>query len=144
MKIQSPVLGAIEVAEDKVIEFPAGLPGFAEVHRFILLHEEGGDGKVFQLQSVDNPSLAFSLTEPEQLGINYELPLSDAETAELALSSPEDAVVAVIIRKEDGAPSSAGLRANFMAPIIINIKARRALQKVIEKPGYDIILRVHG
>jgi flagellar assembly factor FliW len=144
MKIESPVLGAIEVSDDKVIEFPAGLPGFEASHRFVLVHEEDGDANVFLLQSVDIPGLTFSLTGPEQLGITYEFPLSDAEVASLKLSKPEDAVVAVIVRKDNEAPSNAGLRANFMAPLVINVGARRGLQKVIEKGGCDIILRVRG
>ncbi|MDR1661828.1 MAG: flagellar assembly protein FliW [Azoarcus sp.] len=143
MKIDSPVLGAVEVSDDKVIEFPAGLPGFENSRRFVLLHEECG-GKVFFLQSVDDASITFSLTGPEQLGITYEFPLTDEEVASLRLSSPEDAVVAVIVRKDGAAPGEAGLHANFMAPLVINIQQQRGLQKVIDKPGYDIILRVRG
>lgn len=144
MKIENPVLGAVEVSEDKIIEFPAGLPGFEKLRRFVFLHESGGDGNVFLLQSVEDASVTFSLTGPEQLGITYEFPLSDAEVASLRLSRPEDAVVAVIIRKGDDAPASAGLRANFMAPLLINIQQRRGLQKVIDKGSCDIILRVRG
>jgi flagellar assembly factor FliW len=144
MKIESPVLGAIEVSEDKVIEFPAGLPGFEQCHKFVLVHEEGGEGQVFQLQSADDPAVAFSLTGPERLGITYEFPLTDEEVASLKLAKPEDAVVAVIVRKDSEAPANAGLRANFMAPLVINVNARRGLQKIIEKAGCDIILRVRG
>ncbi|MDR3213146.1 MAG: flagellar assembly protein FliW [Azoarcus sp.] len=144
MKIDSPVLGAVEVSDDKVIEFPAGLPGFENSRRFVLLHEEGGDGKVFLLQSVDDASIAFSLAGPEQLGITYEFPLTDEEVASLRLARPEDAVVAVIIRKDTAAPASAGLHANFMAPLVINIRQQRGLQKVIDKLDYDIVLRVRG
>jgi len=144
MKIESPVLGAIEVADDKVIEFPAGLPGFENLRRFVLLHEEGGEGKVLLLQSVDDANLTLSLTGPEQLGITYEFPLSDDEAASLRLSRPEDAVVAVIVRKDADAPGSAGLHANFMAPLVINIEQQRGLQKVIDKLDYDIVLRVRG
>ncbi|MDR2926414.1 MAG: flagellar assembly protein FliW [Azoarcus sp.] len=144
MKIENPVLGAIEVSDDKVIEFPAGLPGFGNLRRFALLYEEGGGGRVLLLQSLDDATVAFSLAGPEQLGITYEFPLTDEETNTLLLSRPEDAVVAVIIRKGDDAPASAGLRANFMAPLIINIRQLRGLQKVIEKGCCDIVLRVRG
>ncbi|MDR2031729.1 MAG: flagellar assembly protein FliW [Azoarcus sp.] len=144
MKIESPVLGAVEVSDDKVIEFPAGLPGFEQLRRFVLIHEEGGERDVFLLQSVDDARIAFSVTGPERLGITYEFPLSDAEVATLQLSGPGDAVVAVIVRKDDEAPANAGLRANFMAPLVINASARRGLQKVIDKASYDIILRVRG
>jgi flagellar assembly factor FliW len=144
MKIESPVLGKVEISDDKVIEFPAGLPGFENSHRFVLVHEEGSEANVFLLQSVDDANVAFSLTGPEQLGITYEFPLSDEEVSALKLAKPEDAAVAVIVRKGDDAPSTAGLRANFMAPLVINTVAKRGLQKVIDKLGVDIILRVRG
>ncbi|MCL2875482.1 MAG: flagellar assembly protein FliW [Betaproteobacteria bacterium] len=144
MKIENPVLGTIEISDDKVIGFPAGLPGFGDLRRFALLHEEGSDGKVFLLQSLDDPSVLFSLAGPEQLGITYEFLLTDEEEKALLLSRPEDAVVAVIVRKGDEAPTSAGLRANFMAPVIINIRQQRGMQKVIDKGSCDIILRVRG
>ena len=30
MQIKSPMFGSAEIAEDKIIEFPMGLPGFSE------------------------------------------------------------------------------------------------------------------
>lgn len=143
MKIESHELGTIEVADDKVIEFPEGLPGFEDSKRFALVHEEGAAETVFLLQSADDPAVMFSITSPENLGVNYEFSLTDEETAMLALSSPDDAQVAIIVRKDEGAesPASAGLRANFMAPLVINVTARRGLQKVINKLGFDVTLR---
>ncbi|QDF95631.1 flagellar biosynthesis protein FliW [Azoarcus sp. DD4] len=143
MKIESPVFGSAEVSDDKVIEFPAGLPGFDHCKRFVLVHEEGGDASVFLLQSADDADVAFSVTGPEQLGVNYEFALTDEEVATLKLARPEEALVAVIVRKDGelGSPASTGLRANFMAPLVINVEARRGLQKVINRLGCDIVLR---
>ncbi|MBL8444799.1 MAG: flagellar assembly protein FliW, partial [Zoogloeaceae bacterium] len=72
--------------------------------------------------------------------------LTDAETEILALVRPEDALVAIIVRKDDEAesPASAGLKANFMAPLVINVAARRGLQKIISKLGCDVTLRAQG
>ena len=146
MRIESPVFGPFEISEDKVIEFPAGLPGFESCKRFALVHEEGSAASVFLLQSADDPAVVFSLTSPETLGVNYEFSLSDDEVATLKLASPSDALVAVIVRKDEapGSPATAGLRANFMAPVVINIAARRGMQKVITKLGCDITLRAGG
>lgn len=145
MKIESPVFGTLEVSDDRIIEFPAGLPGFEDCHRFTLIHEEGAAGRVMQLQSVDQPEVVLSIAGPETLGINYDFDLSDAEVDTLRLTRPEDAVVAVVIRRageEDGkGPSEAGLRANFIAPLVINTAARIGLQKVFTKLGCDITLR---
>ncbi|WP_332672209.1 flagellar assembly protein FliW [Aromatoleum sp.] len=146
MKIESPMFGIVEVSEDKVIDFPAGLPGFEQCKRFALVHEEGKAPTVFLLQSADDPSVAFSVTGPENLGVNYEFELDDEEAAILQLSTPADALVAIIVHKDgtDNSPETAGLRANFMAPLVINVAARRGLQKVINKLGCDITLRAAG
>ncbi|MBC9072599.1 flagellar assembly protein FliW [Thauera sp. CAU 1555] len=143
MKIESAQFGTFEVAEDKLIEFPAGLPGFEDCKRFALVHEEGADA-VELLQSVDDPEVVFALADPASFGIHYEFKLTDDEQAALGLNSPEQALVAVIVRKDEageGSPASAGLRANFMAPLVINVEARRGLQKVINKMECDITMR---
>lgn len=144
MQIKSPLFGSAEIAEDKIIDFPAGLPGFEHCRRFALLHEEGGEAHVFLLQSVDEPDVAFSVTAPERLGAHLEFSLTDAEVASLRLRAPEDAAVAVIVRKdgdEDPRPATTGLRANFMAPLVINTGERIGLQKVIGQLDCEITLR---
>lgn len=147
MKIESLVFGTVDIPEDKVIEFPAGLPGFEDCKRFALTHEEGSSASVFLLQGVDNPELVFSITGPDTLGVNYEFSLSDEDVATLGLTNPADAFIAVIVRKDDGDgknPASAGLRANFMAPVVINVAARRGLQKIITRLGCDVTLRAES
>ncbi|HJV24421.1 MAG TPA: flagellar assembly protein FliW [Aromatoleum sp.] len=147
MKIESQLFGTVDVAEDKVIEFPAGLPGFEHCKRFAMVQEEGTQAQVFLLQSADDPAVVFSITSPQTLGVNYEFSLSDDEVAALKLSNPADSLVMVIVRKEEGdasSPATAGLRANFMGPIVINTSARLGLQKVITKLGCDVTLRAEA
>ena len=142
MKIESPSFGTLEVTEDKIIEFPGGLPGFEDNHRFTLLHEEGGEGVVFQLQSVDDPAVALSITSPGRLGVNLEIALSDEEVDLLGMQDSNDAAVMVVVRKPDAdTPANAGLVANFLAPLVINVNTRRGIQKVVGHAGYDITLR---
>ncbi|MGD9870876.1 MAG: flagellar assembly protein FliW [Thauera sp.] len=147
MQIKSPMFGSAEIAEDKIIDFPMGLPGFETCRRWTLVHEEGREPEVFLLQSVDDAQVAFSITMPALLGVNLEFSLSDEEVAMLKLASPADAVVAVIVRKEEGDaanPASTGLRANFVAPLVINVGERVGLQKVINRLGCEITLRAQG
>lgn len=145
MRIESAEFGTFEVAEDQIIEFPAGLPGFEHCRRFALARVEGaGTTPLFMLQSADDPQAAFSVTAAENLGVHYELSLSDDEVAALALDDPADAWVAVIVRKDDdphASPATAGLRANFMAPLVINVNRRQGLQKVIGKVSCTVTLR---
>ncbi len=142
MKVESPVFGALDVSADKILEFPAGLPGFDECKRFTLVHEEGAKS-ILMLQSVDDPEIVFSVAGADALGVNYEFSLTDDEAALIELSEGEDAAVAVIVHKapQETSPATAGLQANFMAPIVINTKSRKGLQKVISKLGCDVTLR---
>ncbi|MFV0665232.1 flagellar assembly protein FliW [Denitromonas sp.] len=143
MQIESAAFGSIDVQADQIIEFPAGLPGFEACKRFAFL-QTGEHGSVLQMQGVDEPSVVFSVTDPAALGVNYELTLSDADVAALGLTQPEDATVAVIVRQaavDAGSPADAGLKANFMAPLVVNTATRRGIQKVLEKVGCEITLR---
>lgn len=145
MKIESPVLGTIEVADDKVIEFPAGLSGFEALRHFALLHDESEEAtELFLLQSAEDPGVLFSVTAPENLAIHYELRLTDEESAQIGLDDPAQAAVLVILRRDDGesvSPDSAGLRANFMAPLVINLGTRRGLQKAMSRVDCEVTLR---
>lgn len=147
MKIESQVFGTVDIPDEKVIEFPTGLPGFEECKNFALVHEQDSTSSLFLLQSLDNPAAVFSITGPDSLGVNYEFSLSDAEAAQLKLADPADAFVAVIVRRdggEAGNPATAGMRANFMAPLVINVAERRGLQKIITRLGCDVTLRAEG
>lgn len=144
MKIESPVLGTVDVADDKLIEFPAGLSGFEDLRRFALLHDEASKNKdLYLLLSVDDPEVLVSVTAPENLSIHYELRLSDEESELIGLADPAQAAVLVILRRDDepDSPASAGLRANFMAPLLLNLATRRGLQKVMSRMGCEVTLR---
>jgi len=135
MNIDSPRFGTLKVEPGKVIEFPEGLAGFEDRRRFSLFHQDEGDVKYFILQSLDDPALAFHIADPAQLGFNFEIALSDAETALLKLSDPLDAAVAVILWKDE---SAGQMRANLKAPLIINTRERRGLQHIFEQLNFPL------
>ncbi|RTL51440.1 MAG: flagellar biosynthesis protein FliW [Rhodocyclaceae bacterium] len=138
-RIESPRFGTLEVSPEHVIEFPAGLPGFEEARLFTLFHPEGEDPKYFFLQSMEQPDVAFHIADPSRFGFTYEIALSDEESALIGLSNPADAVVAVILVKDDNA--SQPLRANLQAPLIINLNTRKGLQHVFSRLDYQVTLK---
>lgn len=103
MQIKSSDFGVIEVSQDRVIDFPAGLPGFETSRRFVLVHQEGGSGEVFTLQSVDEPEVAFSIAAPQRLGVNLEFSLNAEDRAQLAANSADELTVAIIVRSQSAA-----------------------------------------
>ncbi len=141
MKISSPVVGEIEVSPERVLTFPAGLPGFEACRQFALLHAEGNDApQLFMLQSLDDADVGFNVTTPDILGLNYEFVLSDAEVDDLQLTDPADVSVLLIVRRDGDNP----VHANVMAPLVINTATRRGLQKIIGKVDTSVTLKAVG
>lgn len=144
MKIESPVLGTVEIAEDKLIEFPAGLSGFEHLRSFALLHdEESSTQGLYFLLPVEAPELLFSVTDPANIAVNYEVSLTDEETALISLDDPSKIATLVILRRDaaNAAPESAGLMANIMAPLVVHLEARKGLQKVLSRVDCQVTLR---
>ncbi len=140
MKVETYLFGPVDVSPEKVIEFPNGLVGFEQNKRFMLAHEDGnGQPTSYTLQSLDDPNLAFQIVDPVTLGFNYELNLSDAETALLQSPDPDDVLVMQVLFKqeEDG---KARITPSLRAPLLINTKARVGLQKVMETLRSNITL----
>lgn len=140
MKVETYLFGAVEVDPEKVIEFPNGLVGFEQNKRFMMVHEESaGQPSSYTLQSLDDPNLAFQIVDPVTLGFNYELNLSDAETAILKAPVPEDVLVMqVLFKQEEG--GKAQITPSLRAPLLINTRARIGLQKVMETLRSNITL----
>jgi flagellar assembly factor FliW len=146
MKVDSPRFGSLEVEANKLIEFPAGLPGFESCKQFTLIEVADRPQQMAVLQSVEQSDLAFAVTTPDLLGLNYEFALTEEEEVLLDHPRSEDVVVLLILRREEDAAShrragDASLRANLTAPLVINGASRRGLQKVIARLGCEVTLK---
>ncbi|MBE0510093.1 MAG: flagellar assembly protein FliW [Chromatiales bacterium] len=140
MKIHSEFLGTQEIDPDSIIHFPSGLAGLEDRHDFKLFHE-AGKTTVFWLQSLDDDALSFSICAPEQLSVSYEIRLGDEECEALQLARPEDVAILLILNRPEPEEGSADVRANLHGPLIINLAARRGIQKVLVKPERQLLLR---
>lgn len=138
MNIDTPHSGTLAVPPDRVIEFPNGLAGFEEYRRFTLFHpetEDGGTPRFFILQSLDDPAIAFNIADPAIFGFTYEITLSDEEVASLNLADPAEAVVVVMLIKDE---ANSQLRANLKGPLVLNVNARRGIQHVFSGLDYHV------
>lgn len=125
MQVRTTRFGNVQIAEDRVITFPKGLLGFSEHRRFCLL-EPAEDSAFFWLQSVDDPSLAFVVTDPSFFVPEYSVPIRAEQMTDLALGRLEDAQVFVIVNKVDQA-----LTGNLQGPLVINTLTRSGEQFVL-------------
>lgn len=125
MEVRTTRFGTIEIAEDRVIEFPKGLLGFPACRRYCLL-EPGEDACFFWLQSLDDPHLAFVVTDPALFVPEYSVPIRQEQIGSLELAKLEDAQVFVIVNKVEE-----DLTGNLQGPLVINTLTRVGEQIVL-------------
>ena len=132
--IESQALGQVTVSTDRIITFASGLAGFPDERRFALLNDHL-EPPFYCLQSVDNASLAFVVTDPTALVPDYR-PKDGASTLqELRASGPEDLKALVTLTIPPGRPRD--ITANLMSPLLINPEQGLGKQVVVEKPHYS-------
>jgi flagellar assembly factor FliW len=128
VKLTTTRFGIVDVAEKDVIYFPIGVPGFAEVHRYILF-DHGVNTPLKWLQAVDHPELAFPMVAVAELMADYRMTVSPEDLATLGSNEAADLVTFVILTIPQGAPERT--TANLKAPILMNASTRLARQILI-------------
>jgi len=133
MKIQTAFLGKIEIDDSQTIYFEHGLPGFEEEQKFALIPLE--DDAVYQvLQSVNNAQIAFVTVNPFVF-TNYNFDLDESTVHSLSITSNEDiAILSIVTVREPFSESTLNLK----APIVINMKLKKAKQTIIEKSDFPL------
>ena len=140
MQVKTYLFGEVQVAPEQVITFPDGLTGFEHAKRYMLIHEENDGSPIsFTLQSLDDGAVAFQIIDPAAIGFSYELMLTDEDSAKLQSPKSEDLAVMILVYKRDDEGNQA-VGAGIRSPIIINTKARIAIQKIIERPRPNITI----
>jgi flagellar assembly factor FliW len=125
MEIETTRFGRLTVDDSRVITLPRGLLGFPDYARYALI-QTGQENYFFWLQSVDQPALAFVVTDPSIFFKDYEVPIREEWQAELGLTDPRFAQVFVICNKVDE-----WLTGNLLGPIVVNAQNRQACQVVL-------------
>lgn len=125
MQVRTTRFDMVEVAEDRIITIPKGLLGFSKQTRFCLL-EPGEDACFFWLQSIDEPDLAFVITDPNLFVADFTVPIRPDQMADLGLTQLQDAQVFCIVNKVDGM-----LTGNLQGPLVINTLTRHGEQFVL-------------
>ena len=135
MNIETTRFGNIDTAEDKIIDMPYGMLGFPDKKRFVLLqHKE--DSPFYWFQSADDPALAFVITNPFLFEPDYNLDVEDVlkEMSWNGDTEKNDLELYVVVNIPKGSPDR--MTANFIGPVLINNKARQAVQMVISDSPY--------
>jgi len=87
MDIATTRFGRLEVNEERIISFPKGLLGFPQYQRYALI-QTGEENYFFWLQSVDEPTLAFVVTDPAIFFKDYDFALKKKPSRSSASPTP--------------------------------------------------------
>jgi flagellar assembly factor FliW len=128
---ETKYFGTMAYREESVFEFPWGLPAFEHEKHFVPIESPKHAPLVF-LQSLADPGLCFLAFPILVVDRDYQLGISPEDLAGLGLNmdrQPElgaDVLVLALLSLHDGFSATA----NLMAPIVINLSTRRALQAI--------------
>lgn len=125
MIVKTLLFGDIEIEDEYKVEFISPILGFEDENEFILIREKE-DSPFFWLQSLKTPELAFLLADPFVFFSDYSVELGDSYNA-------EDVVIYVIVNLNENFKLST---ANLVAPIVIDVKSKKASQIVLEDSPY--------
>ena len=132
-KIDTLRFGAIEIDEEKIVRFAAGIPAFEDEHEFVIIPYDEESPYVF-LQSVTTPDLAFLMAIPFIFFPDYEFRLEDDVLESLALERQEDLLLYTLLTIPG--KDIREMTANLLAPIVINSRTNEGCQIVLDKSGY--------
>jgi len=124
--------GDVEYDPGQLLVFQVGMIGFPNLRNFIIMpnHEQK---TLFWIQSVDDPDVAFILTDPVNFFPDYKVKLGAAERQILGIGEGDECSLLVVAT----VPPDRNITLNMLAPIWIAPKTNRAVQIILEDSPYS-------
>ncbi len=137
VKIGTTRFGEIQLDKSQVIRMPDGMPGFVDNRRFVIIQNKD-NSPFFWYQSLDEPDLAFVITNPRQFVPDYHPDFRHylKKIAWINLdSSFKEIACYVVVNIPKGTPEK--MTGNFLGPLVMDLTARVALQLVMPDSNYS-------
>jgi flagellar assembly factor FliW len=143
MQFETTRFGVIEVADDKIVTFPDGLPGFEHVRSMALIpHPSATSSPFCWLQCIDSnwagaSALAFPVISPWVIDSEYAPTLPGSSLVDLNISDIRtQAQFWAIVTIPPTDPGSATV--NLLAPILLNAEVRIGRQILLRNERYSL------
>ncbi|MGE5495284.1 MAG: flagellar assembly protein FliW [Burkholderiales bacterium] len=143
MIIDTSRFGSFDINDNKIIDFPWGLPGFEDLHKFVIL-EVSNTKPIYWLQSTENKYIALPVIVSFEVLSDYSIYIKEHELEGLYVESKNDLLILnVTVIPED----IKKMTINLAAPIVINVKHGIGKQIIIDAkelpirfPGYEAVM----
>jgi flagellar assembly factor FliW len=131
MKKAQSRFGEIEYDPENLLHFPAGMIGFPTLQDFIVMPNKK-EGPLFWIQSVDDPGVAFVLTDPTNFFLDYKVIPDTSERNILQIEENDDCYSLTVVT----VPQDQKITINLAAPVLFSPQSNRAIQVILEKSDY--------
>ncbi len=134
---ETKYFGKISFEPDSELEFPCGLPGFESRKRFVAVTFPASEPLIY-LQSLEDPGLCFITMPLLAVDPRYRLNVSKEDLTLLGLPAAfqprfgEDVLCLTVLSMREEGPT-----ANLLAPIVVNLRNRHAVQAIAPEGEYS-------
>ncbi|MCL2252839.1 MAG: flagellar assembly protein FliW [Lachnospiraceae bacterium] len=136
MIIETKNFGEIEINEQKIINFPAGIIGFPDLNDFALVHDdEKGAGNVHWLQSLQETGFAMPVMDPLIVVPDYNPVIDDDLFGPIGNLVDNEMLILVTLTVPKDIKT---MSVNLKGPIIVNAVTRKACQVILEDKQYEV------
>ncbi len=124
--------GEVEYELENLLHFPAGLIGLPNLRHFIVMPNKK-EGPLFWIQSVDEPEMAFVLTDPTNFFLDYLVAPDSGECQSLRIEESEKCFVLTVVT----VPPDQNITLNLAAPIFFAPRTNRAIQVILNDSKFS-------
>lgn len=117
-----------------LIDLVRPMPGFPGHRRFALVRVDDA-GMLCELRSQSDEELSFLVVPAAAFRPDYAPVIEDDDVAELAIEAAEDVLVLLVL---NAAKTLAESTVNLMAPVLVNLRNRCAMQVVLDDPALAV------
>lgn len=144
MRVVTKFFGEVELDDNKIIEFPNGIIGFENFKQYAIMYdedkEEDGESRISWLQSLEEPALALPVVDPLAIVPEYTPMIEDELLKPLGDPADEDLIFLLAMTVPSDMKK---VTANMKAPFIINVKARKGAQIIVDNADYPVRFNVY-
>jgi flagellar assembly factor FliW len=131
LQVTTTRFGTVTIDARRVITFRRGLLGFPSSTRFCLLDPEG-EGGFYWLQSLDDPALAFVVTDPGLYEPEYAVPIRSEQMQDLSMTRLDEAQVFVIVNRVGSTVTG-----NLLGPLVVNTAKKLGSQFILAEKRWQ-------
>ena len=135
MEIETTRFGHVQIDESLIITIPEGILGFKDLKRFIILDHFDKESPFKWLQSIEDLSLAFVITDPLIFVPDYKAKIPKDELVSIELSEAGNAIIVVIVNINR---DHSEITINLQGPLVINPEKKLAKQCILRTDDYDV------